>query len=478
MPVKTFLDNAHYGKNNWWRYVLTSLISWLGPLILIIVISIPFIIFPHLWKGGINAQGVVKNINPLILFLFFGGYYFLSFLIFYGCIRFIHKKKLIILITTAFKVKWMKILKGAGLWFVLMGLALLIEVLIYPSSLKFSFNPSFFILLVLSIIIYSIQASFEEIFFRGYLMQGLGLLTSKPVIPLLITSAIFAVGHFFNGSDTPTGIGVVINMFIFAMTLGIITIGEKSLETAMGVHIANNIFLTTIINSTGLWEGLPSLFSIGTESAMIIPSFILFPILLFIVFRNNWDKLESLFKKRSERDGIYRQNHLLCANCKAENPGIAVFCSQCGEKISLNYASTFIKIVAFLIDIIFLLFLWVFLLIGIVSVHLVGNQEISNAEMLAGVWIALCIILSFTYFIIFEKYGQTIGAKIMNIRVVNDRDHKQISFRQSILRNLLLIVDLIPYPLPGLLAIIFSSKSPKKQRIGDLVAGTLVVQKK
>ena len=129
-------------------------------------------------------------------------------------------------------------------------------------------------------------------------MQGIGLLTRKPVIPLLITSGIFAIGHFFNGSNTATSIGMVINMFIFGMTLGIITLGENSLETAMGVHIANNIFLTTIINSTGFFGDLPSLLTLGTGSALIIPSFILFPILLFIVFRNKWDKLLFVFKRR------------------------------------------------------------------------------------------------------------------------------------------------------------------------------------
>lgn len=476
MHQKEFLDNAYYGKNNWWRYVITSIASWLGPLILIIIVLIPFFIFPNHFKQMLSAQESFENLNPMFLLLFFGIYYILSFIIFYFCSRFIHHKKIRLFVNTFTKVKWMKILKGAGLWFGLMGFALLIELIIDPSLVEFSFNPSFFILLILSLVIYSIQASFEEIFFRGYLMQGIGIITRKPVIPLLITSTLFALGHFFNGSDVSSGVGVVISMFIFGLTLGIITLAENSLETAMGVHIANNIFVTIVINNTGVFENLPSLFTAGADSSLIIPSFILLPILIFILFRKNWDKLKILSKKRYKSDEISEPDQILCLNCETPNPNFANFCMECGAKVNAQYASTSQKTLAFLIDILFLLFIFGILLIPIISVNLI-NPAISE-ELLAIIWIILDILLFFLYFFFLDRKGQTIGKILMKIRVVNELDYESIKYRQSFLRNLLLIVDLIPYPLPGLLGIIFSAKSPKKQRIGDLVANTLVVKTK
>lgn len=477
MKKKTFLDNAHYGKNNWWRYVITSFTAWIGPLILIIIILIPFFIFYHPLERGIDAQESLNNLNPMILLLFFGVYYILSFLLFYFCTRFIHHKKLIMFINTFYKVKWRKMLKGAGLWFALMGCALIIGAIINPSSVKFSFNPTFFILLILSLIIYSIQASFEEIFFRGYLMQGIGLITRRPVIPLLITSAIFALGHFFNGSDTLSGIGMVISMFIFGITLGIITLGENSLETAMGVHIAHNIFLTTVINNTGIFGDLPSLFTIGTTYSLGIPAFILLPILLFIVFGKKWDNLQIIFKTRYKLSEIELSKQIPCVNCETLNPSIAIFCKECGEKITVEYASTLRKSLAFLIDFILVLFIFGVLLIAIIYFQIFINIGEINEPLIAFVWIILSIIILFVYFIFLEKNGLTIGKMIMRIKVVSEFNHNAISYRQSLIRNLLLVVDLIPYPLPGLLAIIFSAKSPKKQRIGDMVAGTIVIKK-
>ena len=368
-------------------------------------------------------------------------------------------------------------MKGAGLWFALMGCALIIGAIINPSSVKFSFNPTFFILLILSLIIYSIQASFEEIFFRGYLMQGIGLITRRPVIPLLITSAIFALGHFFNGSDTLSGIGMVISMFIFGITLGIITLGENSLETAMGVHIAHNIFLTTVINNTGIFGDLPSLFTIGTTYSLGIPAFILLPILLFIVFGKKWDNLQIIFKTRYKLSEIELSKQIPCVNCETLNPSIAIFCKECGEKITVEYASTLRKSLAFLIDFILVLFIFGVLLIAIIYFQIFINIGEINEPLIAFVWIILSIIILFVYFIFLEKNGLTIGKMIMRIKVVSEFNHNAISYRQSLIRNLLLVVDLIPYPLPGLLAIIFSAKSPKKQRIGDMVAGTIVIKK-
>ncbi len=480
MQQKEFLDNINYGKNNWWRYALTSLASWLGPLIIILIIMIIMMVihitlFSNPFKQGTTPQESLQNLNPMFLLLFFGIYYTLSFVLFYFCSRFIHHKKLILFINTFTQVRWMKVLKGAGLWFGLMGCALLIELIIDPTIVEFSFNPSFFILLILSLIIYSIQASFEELFFRGYLMQGIGMITRKPVIPLLITSALFAIGHFFNSSNVFSGVGVVISMFIFGLTLGIITLAENSLETAMGVHIANNIFVTSVINNTGVFEKLPSLLTVGSDSSLIIPSFILLPILLFFVLRKNWGKLKILSKKKDDPDEKGMSNQLLCLNCKTMNSGYSNFCMECGEKIYTKYASTGKKTLAFLIDSLFLLFLFVILLIPITAFNLINSGV--SADLLALIWILLDILLFFLYFVFLDRKGQTLGKILMKIKVVNESDHKKIKFRQSFMRNLLLLVDLIPYPLPGVLAIIISAKSPNKQRIGDIAAGTIVVKK-
>lgn len=85
------------------------------------------------------------------------------------------------------------------------------------------------------------------------------------------------------------------------------------------------------------------------------------------------------------------------------------------------------------------------------------------------------------YFVLAQGYGiytewrwrgQSVGKRVLRLRVVDDRGLR-LSFVQVVLRNLLRFVDGLPllYLLGGVVALL----SRRGQRIGDLVAGTLVV---
>ena len=474
----TFLDNAHQGKNNWWRYLLTSIATWIGPFILILMVLIPFILLSHPTDMDMNPDKVTEEINPLLFIVILGIYYTLSFLIFYCFSRFIHHKAIINLINTVSRFNWMRMLKGAGLWSIIMGAAILVDVILNPSSVKLSFDLPFLTLLIISVIIFSIQASFEEIFFRGYLMQGIGLLTRKPFIPLFITSVIFATGHFWNGENFATGLAAVFNMFIFGMVLGIITLGENGLETAIGAHIANNIFVTTLVNGVDFVGDLPSLLTAGIEPSAGVPYFVLPFILLAVVFWKKSDKLSLIFKTQNRINEINRKMpEIQCVNCQTINPGISFYCMNCGEPIAREYASTPRKLVAFLIDMALMMILsGVFLVIMIFVTLTVPSADIFRPELISGTWLIITSIIIFIYLVLMEKNGKTIGKLAMGLKVVGEDTQKSISYRQSILRNLFLVADMIPFILPGLLGLIVSVKSDKKQRIGDMVAGTIVIK--
>ncbi len=474
----TFLDNAHQGKNNWWRYLLTSIATWIGPFIIILMMLIPFILLSYPTDMDLNPDKVTEEINPILFIVILGIYYTLSFLIFYCFSRFIHHKTIMNLINTASRFNWMRMLKGAGIWSLILGTAILVDVLINHSSVKLSLDIPFLTLLTISIIIFSIQASFEEIFFRGYLMQGIGLLTRKPFIPLLFTSVIFAIGHFWNGETAVTGLGAVFNMFIFGMVLGIITLGENSLETAIGAHIANNILVTTMVNGMNFIGDLPSLFTTGFEPSVGVPYFVLPFILLAVVFWKKSDRLSLIFKTQNRIHEIHRElPEIQCVNCQTINPGISVYCMSCGEHIVKEFASTPIKLVAFLMDIVLLMILSGVLLVLMIFLTLtVPNPDIFSPELISGIWVIITSMIIFVYLVLMEKDGKTIGKMVMGLRVVGEDTQKPISYRQSILRNLFLVADMIPFILPGLLGLLVSVKSDKKQRIGDMVAGTIVIK--
>jgi uncharacterized RDD family membrane protein YckC len=76
------------------------------------------------------------------------------------------------------------------------------------------------------------------------------------------------------------------------------------------------------------------------------------------------------------------------------------------------------------------------------------------------------------YFVVFETLwrGQTPGKRYAKIRVIRD-DGRNVGLQQSILRALLRPIDDVLFL--GLLLILFTAQ---EKRLGDLVAGTIVIQ--
>src|SRR5207245_615376 len=102
---------------------------------------------------------------------------------------------------------------------------------------------------------------------------------------------------------------------------------------------------------------------------------------------------------------------------------------------------------------------------------LVGGTHGSSAGgALAGL---LSLAITLGYFIMMEgQRGATVGKMALGLRVVN-MDGTPITMNQSVIRNLLRIVDaLFVY----LVAAILIWNSPLKQRLGDRVAKTMVIR--
>jgi uncharacterized RDD family membrane protein YckC len=150
------------------------------------------------------------------------------------------------------------------------------------------------------------------------------------------------------------------------------------------------------------------------------------------------------------------------------------------EQVELQFsvAGMGSRLIAALLDyIIHAAFLIVeFLLAALLSAAVPAfNSAINNA----GKWtVAIIIILNFCvlagYFIILEAYwhGQTPGKKVMKLRVIKDSG-RQITFFESLARNLIRIVDYMPsLYFIGAITMLCNKRN---KRLGDLAAGTIVV---
>jgi len=168
-----------------------------------------------------------------------------------------------------------------------------------PGNYAFHFDGSkFFILVLISLLILPIQTSFEEFLMRGYLMQGIGLAAGNRWIPLIVTSTIFGLLHIFNPEVQEYGVGIMmVNYIQIGLMLGIITLMDDSLELALGVHAANNIYGATMVTFSASALKTPALFTmqelnINTMTiAGLVGSFIFILLLAKIYGWSDWSKL-------------------------------------------------------------------------------------------------------------------------------------------------------------------------------------------
>src|SRR5436309_2451113 len=82
----------------------------------------------------------------------------------------------------------------------------------------------------------------------------------------------------------------------------------------------------------------------------------------------------------------------------------------------------------------------------------------------------------FGYFIVCEwrLNGQTVGKRLLDLRVIDDRGFS-IDLFQSVIRNLLRLVDMMPFVFYGVGGVAALCNARQK-RLGDSAAGTLVVK--
>lgn len=119
----------------------------------------------------------------------------------------------------------------------------------------------------------------------------------------------------------------------------------------------------------------------------------------------------------------------------------------------------------------------------ILGLLFMGNVFFSPFEAgRAGLGMALALLWQFIvlwgYFVFFEwlMQGQTPGKRLLGIRVI-DQQGVAVSFFQAALRNVLRVADGLPLPFVAYgLGFAVAACNREQRRLGDLAAGTLVVE--
>ncbi len=117
----------------------------------------------------------------------------------------------------------------------------------------------------------------------------------------------------------------------------------------------------------------------------------------------------------------------------------------------------------------------VFFLLALIVVPAMSILGRISANWAIGIGLLIVFVMHWGYFALFEAFsnGRTPGKRVAKIRVIH-QSGRGINFVESLARNLVRFVDFLPSFYAVGVVVIFLSR--RNQRLGDMVAGTLVVR--
>ncbi|CAI8181624.1 MAG: Uncharacterised protein [Formosa sp. Hel1_33_131] len=296
-----YIKQAFNIKHDWWLYLI-------GVLIIVIAVTlgqIPYTVAliakaveagMDLSKLDMNEMmGLLEsNLNLFLMLLSFAvglaGVFFV--------VKFLHKQSIKSLTTSRSKIDWKRFWFSFLFWGIISSGLVLVDYLMSPDNYVYNFKlVPFLTLAVIAIVLVPLQTSFEEYLFRGYLMQGLGVLCKNKWVPLVLTSVSFGLLHIANPEIEKLGYILLVHYIGTGFFLGIITLMDEGLELALGFHAANNLFTALLV--TADWTAFqtnsilrdvsdPDIGSVEIFASVLI----VYPILIYIFSKvykwSNW----------------------------------------------------------------------------------------------------------------------------------------------------------------------------------------------
>ena len=300
-----YIKQAFNIKHNWWLYVAGLAII----LIAVLLGQIPYtiVLIAKALETGVDLQKLdvsqamrllESNLNLFLMLLSYAA----GFLAVLFVVKTLHKQSIRSLTTSRAKIDWKRFWFAFLFWGIISSGFVLVDHYMNPENYEFNFKlVPFLILVAIAIVLVPLQTSFEEYLFRGYLMQGIGVLCKNRWLPLIITSVAFGLLHIANPEIEKLGYILLVHYIGTGFFLGIITLMDEGLELALGFHAANNLFTALLV--TADWTAfqtnslLKDISEPDIENSEIFASvLIIYPILIFIFARvynwTNWkDKL-------------------------------------------------------------------------------------------------------------------------------------------------------------------------------------------
>ncbi len=263
-----FIELARTGRHQWWTYVLglsVVLASGTGGSFIGELVSNAWT-KTYFYFQGCGRDAIHYFIGSIIHYL---GFDKLAILLsIYVVIQLLHRRPFRSLITAHDHISKKFLIQGFGLYFLFKAAAMLADyAYLYPNMYFGTMLPLSLGAALMMPVGIIINAVAEELLFRGYILQGLGLLTQNRILLAIVNGMLFMIVHMTaEGQDYK----ILLVLFEAGFFFTIITLKSNGLELAIGMHLANNLVIR--------------LFHCNTPCELVIHWEILFPVIAVIIY--------------------------------------------------------------------------------------------------------------------------------------------------------------------------------------------------
>jgi uncharacterized protein len=301
------LEASFSGKNSFWRYFVMMVAIFaatnsIGAIPILFSVAAKSVADPSIAEklatdpNNLAALGIEPN-SYLLMMIF---PFIVGLIMFVILLKPLNYRSLRTVINGNQKFRWSRFFIAGFVWIAIAALYLFINIRIDPANFNLNnVSQTLIPLILISVLLIPFQASFEEILFRGYLMQGLTVVLRNRFFPLVVTSVMFGLIHVMNPEVKEFGFFTMMPQYmLFGIIFGVITIMDDGIEASMGAHAANNAFLSVMVTNKSSTLQTPAVYEQmniqpWTEfGAMLIMGFLII-VILKVIFR--WEKFSVLF---------------------------------------------------------------------------------------------------------------------------------------------------------------------------------------
>lgn len=297
------------GRNSFWRYIVMiaaifAATNTIGAIPLLIHIGLKAAQDPAIIEklsDNPNDPGIL-GIDPNIYLLEMIFPFIIGLIVFILLIYPLNGRTFKQVINGRNSFRWKKLFLSALVWIIFAAIYLFASLKLDPDNYSLNnISKSLIPLIIISVLLIPFQAAWEEIIFRGYLLQGFAVWMKNRWMPVVATSILFALMHIINPEIKEYGFWNMMPQYLlFGIIFGVMTVLDDGAEAAIGAHAANNVFLSVMVTSKGSVLQTPAVYEQHeyyplTEFLLMLIMGVLILFVLKLIFR--WKNISGLFGK-------------------------------------------------------------------------------------------------------------------------------------------------------------------------------------